>query len=221
MVVDLGCGPGTLTAVLTKRWPDAQVRGIDSSQEMVVAAQGHGIAARVGDIAEWTPSPGTDVVISNAALQWVPGHGQMLTSWARALSSGSWLAFQVPGNFGYPSHAIIRELAASTWKTALGGVVLRDEDAVLDAGGYADLLTATGAAVDAWETVYLQRLEGQDPVLDWVSGTALRPIRAVFDDGEWRAFRADLAPLLRAAYPTKDGITWFPFRRVFCVAQIR
>lgn len=78
-----------------------------------------------------------------------------------------------------------------------------------------------GAAVDAWETIYLQRLEGENPVLDWVSGTALRPIRAALDDSEWDAFQTQLAPLLADAYPAaEDGTTWFPFRRVFCVARI-
>ena len=37
-VVDLGCGPGTLTARLAHRWPRATVRGLDSSPEMVVRA---------------------------------------------------------------------------------------------------------------------------------------------------------------------------------------
>jgi trans-aconitate 2-methyltransferase len=93
---------------------------------------------------------------------------------------------------------------------------------VLDPAGYADLLGAAGAAVDAWETTYLQRLTGDDPVLEWVSGTALRPVRGALDDSRWREFTAQLAPLLRSAYPRRaDGTTWLPFRRVFVVARKR
>lgn len=144
-VVDLGCGPGTLTAVLAKRWPHAQIQGIDSSEEMVEAARTRGLQAEVGDITTWMPTPGVDVVITNAALQWVPGHVGLLTSWAQALSPGSWLAVQVPGNFGYPSHVIIRELARSpAWQHRLRHVVLRGEDAVLDASGYAGHLARCG-----------------------------------------------------------------------------
>ena len=39
LVADLGCGPGQLTATLADRWPDAEIRGIDSSAEMIEAAR--------------------------------------------------------------------------------------------------------------------------------------------------------------------------------------
>lgn len=220
-VADLGCGPGNLTETLAARWPGALVEAMDSSPEMVDAARRRGIDAEVGDVRDWNPRPDTDVVVSNAVLQWVPDHGELLRRWVGRLPSGGWLAFQVPGNFGAPSHVRVRELTASArWHDRLGAVALR-EDAVLDPDGYADLLVGAGCAVDAWETTYLQRLTGEDPVLDWVTGTALRPIRSSLDDPTWAQFLADLAPLLRRDYPRRaDASTWFPFRRVFVVARI-
>src|SRR5262245_25903867 len=41
-VVDLGCGPGRLTVSLTVRWPQARVRGLDSSREMIASARALG-----------------------------------------------------------------------------------------------------------------------------------------------------------------------------------
>jgi trans-aconitate 2-methyltransferase len=100
-------------------------------------------------------------------------------------------------------------------------VVLREDDAVSSPLEYANLLADAGCAVDAWETTYVQPLSGPRPVLEWITGTALRPIRAALPDVEWDRFRAELAPLLDAAYPARtDGTTWFEFRRVFFVARV-
>lgn len=221
-VVDLGCGPGNLTLALGQRWPSAVLEASDSSPEMVAAARERGIDASVLDVREWQPSADGDVVVSNAVLQWVPGHDELLARWVKQLPHGAWLAFQVPGNFAAPSHVRTRELAASpAWRDRLAPVVLREDDAVLDPDGYAALLSDAGCEVDAWETTYLQRLTGEDPVLEWVTGTALRPIRDALPDEEWQRFRAELAPKLRADYPQRaDGTTWFPFRRVFAVARV-
>jgi len=215
-VVDLGCGPGNLTALLAARWPDATIEALDSSAEMVDAARARGIDAHRADVVHWTPAPDTDVVISNAVLQWVPQHRELLPRWLAALPVGAELAVQVPGNFGAPSHVLVRELATER------GVALRGEGAVAEPAEYAALLAATGAEVDVWETTYLHRLTGPDPVLEWIGSTALRPVRDALDEGGYAAFRAELAPRLRAAYPAQpDGTTWFPFRRIFAVARVR
>jgi trans-aconitate 2-methyltransferase len=215
-VVDLGCGPGNLTRALADRWPDAVVEAIDSSPEMVTAAREAGVAAELRDVSDWAPRDDTDVVVSNAVLQWVPEHRDLLRRWVRHLPAGAWLAAQVPGNFDAPSHRIIRELASDSGLA----LALRDENVVATPQEYADLLADEGCSVDAWETTYLQRLDGPDPVLNWVSGTALRPVRTALDDEGWQRFRTRLAVLLSGAYPARsDGTTWFPFRRLFMVAR--
>ncbi|WP_433603114.1 trans-aconitate 2-methyltransferase [Nocardia sp. CA-135953] len=220
-VVDLGCGPGHLTASLAERWPGAVVEASDSSPEMVAAARSLGIDAQLGTVQDWRPTPNTDVVISNAVLHWVPTHTTLLPQWVAALPAGAWLAFQVPGNFDAPSHLAIRELAGrDEWRDRLAPAGILQPRDVLDPSGYAQVLTLAGCAVDAWETTYLQRLSGEDPVLEWVTGTALRPVRNTLDDTAWHEFTAQLAPLLRAAYPRQlDGTAWLPFRRVFAVAH--
>jgi trans-aconitate 2-methyltransferase len=218
-VADLGCGPGTLVPVLQQRWPGARLEAMDSSPEMVAAARQRGVAAELGDVRSWRPAPDTDVVLCNAVLQWVPGHGELLRRWIAGLPDGAWLALQVPGNLSAPSHTEVRWLAAQPrWRGLLD---LRGPDAVLEPAGYAALLAGTGAQLDVWETTYLHRLTGSDPVLDWITGTALRPVRAALTSSEWIEFRDELAPRLRVAYPADaDGVTWFPFRRVFAVAQV-
>jgi trans-aconitate 2-methyltransferase len=214
----MGCGPGHLTGLLAARWPGAAITAFDSSAEMVAAARQRGIDAERADIAEWMPAADADVVVTNAVLQWVPSHRDLLPRWISALPKGAWFAMQVPGNFSAPSHGLVRELAEEPrWSSR---VAVRDTAAVGEPGEYAELLGRSGAQVDVWETTYLQRLTGDDPVLTWISGTSLRPVRDALDDDDYNAFTAELAPRLRAAYPTaSDGSTWFPFRRIFAVAR--
>ena len=111
-------------------------------------------------------------MVSNAVLQWVPQHRELLPRWLAALPRGAELAMQVPGNFGAPSHVLVRELAAPAGPGSCAARAPSPSPAE-----YAALLAATGAEVDVWETTYLHRLTGPDPVLEWISSTALRPVR--------------------------------------------
>ena len=222
VVVDLGCGPGGLTATLAGRWPHARVTGVDDSPQMIERAERHAgdrLTFLRADVAGWTPAEPPDVIVANALFQWIPGHHAVLTRLARSLAPGGWLAFQVPGNFGAPSHILLRELCrAARWRDRLAGTV-RD-DPVDNPAGYLGLLAAEGCAVDAWETTYLHVLPGEDPVLDWVKGTALRPVLTLLTDpGERDAFLAEYAAALRDAYPREPYGTVLPFRRIFAVAR--
>ncbi|UQU67121.1 trans-aconitate 2-methyltransferase [Couchioplanes caeruleus] len=223
-VADLGCGSGELTATLAQRWPGARIAGVDSSPEMIATASALGASAefQVADLAGWRPGPETDVVVTNAALQWVPGHRELISTWARELPAGAWFAMQVPGNFDAPSHRLLRKVARSEPYAAAAGDVVR-EAPVDDAVDYAARLLEAGARVDAWETTYVHLLPatGEDhPVLRWMEGTALRPVRAALDDTAWRTFRVTLNAELAAVYPARSGHVAFPFRRIFVVAQL-
>jgi trans-aconitate 2-methyltransferase len=221
-VVDLGCGPGNLTARLTQRWPGAVVEAWDSSPEMVQSARERGVDAGVSDVRDWAPKPDTDVVLSNATLHWVPEHAELLVRWSGQLAAGAWIAMQVPGNFDAPSHEAVRELARrEPWVEPLQDLPFREGKVVDTPIGYAELLTDAGCTVDAWETTYVHQLTGEHPVLEWITGTALRPVQSRLTEPQWQEFRAELIPLLDAAYPVRpNGTTFLPFRRIFVVAQV-
>ena len=193
---------------------------LDSSAEMVAAARERGIDARQADVEDWTPEPDTDVVITNAVLQWVPTHLRLLPALAGRAAAGAWFALQVPGNFGAPSHALVRELLDQPrWRGAVDAA--RRRRGARSRAATRSCWPAPAPRSDVWETTYLHRLTGADPVLDWISGTALRPVRDALAPAEYAEFRAELAPRLRAAYPPRpDGSTWFPFRRIFAVAHV-
>jgi trans-aconitate 2-methyltransferase len=225
VVVDLGCGPGTLTAALARRWPQAEVRGIDSSAEMIEAAQalppaGPRLSFALGDVRYWKPGGCVDVIVSNAVLQWVPDHLDVVARWAGFLPAGGWLAFQIPGNDEQPADRAIRELARSDrWRPLLADVQLNRQ--AEDPAQYLDLLARAGFEADAWETTYLHVLPGADPVVGWYQGTGLRPVLAALPPGQAADFLADYRARTREAYPAAPYGTVFPFRRVFTVAVRR
>jgi trans-aconitate 2-methyltransferase len=223
-VVDLGCGAGNLTVLLAQRWPGARVLGVDSSAAMVEAAPADaGVEFTEGDIRDWAASAGgapgqADVVVSNAALQWIPGHLDLLPGVVKSVAPGGWLAFQVPGNFDQPSHTIRAALAAEpAYAQHTAGVAT---PAAHDATTYLRSLRALGCEVDAWETTYLHVLEGPDPVFTWVSGTGARPTLQALPEDLRSGFEEEFKRRLREAYPDRGGVVLMPFRRVFVVARV-
>jgi trans-aconitate 2-methyltransferase len=218
---DLGCGTGEHTRLLCERWPGAEVVGVDNSAEMLSRSDRWAIPGRLrferGDLATWEPAAPLDLLFSNAVLHWAPDHARLVPRLARRVAPGGALAVQMPGNFGAPSHRLAVEVAGSDrWREPLGDLAERPM-AVDPPEAYARLLLDLGFAVDAWETTYLQVLAGEDPVLEWMKGTYLRPFLERLDAASRLGFLDELGSRLRLAYPPTGGTTLFPFRRIFFV----
>ncbi|MGI9157375.1 MAG: trans-aconitate 2-methyltransferase [Marmoricola sp.] len=218
-VVDLGCGPGNLTGFLKLRWPGADVTGLDSSPAMVEAARGQddGVSYDVADLRNWAPAEPVDVLVSNATLQWVPGHLDLLPALVATVAPGGWFAFQVPGNFDQPSHTVRRALEAEPPYAAQTAALTSPDSH--DPETYLRTLQPFASSIDAWETTYLHVLTGGDPVFDWITGTSLRPTLQALDDELRPRFEAELRTRLRAAYPDHGRGVVLPFRRVFAVGR--
>jgi trans-aconitate 2-methyltransferase len=174
----------------------------------------------LSDLRDWQPAEPHDVIVSNAVLQWLPDHLEVLARWPTLLAPGGWLAVQVPGNFDQPSHQILRDLAGSPrWRPLLRDVPLNRQSA--EPAQYLDLLARAGCEVDAWETTYQHVLPGDDPVADWYKGSGLRPVLAALDPAQAAEFLAEYGAGARAAYPRRPYGTVLAFRRVFVVARAR
>ena len=157
------------------------------------------------------------MLISNAALQWVPEHRELLPGLVERLAPDGWIAFQVPGNFGEPSHVRLRELAGTAaYAEHTAGLMLPSSAEPAD---YLADLSALGCAVDVWETTYLHVLTGEDPVFTWVSATGARPVLQALPDELRETFEADYKEGLREAYPEQTYGTVLPFRRIFVVGH--
>jgi trans-aconitate 2-methyltransferase len=226
VVYDLGCGAGNVTRLIAERWPAATVYGVDNSREMLTQAAGEpsGVRWIEADLHDWRPDEPADLLYSNATLHWVEGHRRLFPCLIDFLNPGGCLAVQMPLSWAAPSHRLMRETLENGGPggAALGDAELRQavaRDWVENAETYYDLLAGRTFRLDIWETEYLQVLEGEDPVLEWVQGTGLRPILNGLGDDEREVFLAEYKRRLRAAYPVRaDGRTLYPFRRLFIVA---
>ncbi len=218
---DLGCGTGSMTGVMARRWPQARVVGVDASAEMLAKARAAApqIEWVQADLAAWRPPEPVDLVYSNAALHWLDDHPRVFAELADGLRPGGVLAVQMPNNFREPSHRMIEEtVRAGRWRDRLEPL-LRPVP-VGAPTDYYDILAPRMSGVDIWETVYLQVLSGPDPVKEWTKGTWLAPLLAALPPEQRDEFEADYAARLRPHYPMRaDGRTLFPFRRLFIVAR--
>lgn len=221
-ILDLGCGAGNLSAILQQRWPTAEVLGVDGSEDMLAKARMNVPQGRfiVADLNQWTPAHKLDLIYTNATLQWLPNHAQLFPRLLSFLNPGGCLAVQMPVMHDAPLRRAQVELARSpAYADVLGEVSERRN--VLEMGGYYDLLRPRVATLDIWQTTYLHILTGADPVLEWASGSSLRPYLEKLEGEPLQAFRADYARRMQLAYPpSADGSTLLPFQRMFIVASL-
>ncbi|MGH1561873.1 methyltransferase domain-containing protein [Mumia sp. DW29H23] len=222
-IVDLGCGPGHLSAVLRARWPEATITGVDSSPEMVAQALRENADASTryeqGDIAAWAPPEPVDLVVSNAAFQWVPDQLEVVPRLRDHVAPGGVLAFQVPDNHHEPNHTLLREIAgrAPYAEHTTGLATVR----TVSPATYLDLLVDDAWDLDVWGTTYYHLLEGEDPVFRWIAGTGARPVLQALPPGLREEFTEEYKAALREAYPRKAYGTVLPFPRTFVVAKRR
>jgi trans-aconitate 2-methyltransferase len=220
-IVDLGCGPGHLTAVLHARWPAATIHGVDSSPDMIDTADADNRDDRttyeLADVTAWTTAEPVDLIVSNALFQWVPDQLAVIRRLTDLVAPGGTFALQVPCNYDAPSHRLLHEISSRPpYGEHTEGL---HADRGTHAAAYLDLFTGLGWTTDAWETTYLHVLQGADPVFDWISGTGARPILQALPVGLREEFVADYQAALRGAYPAQPWGTVLPFSRTFAVAR--
>jgi trans-aconitate 2-methyltransferase len=220
-VVDLGCGPGNSTELIARRFPAAEIVGLDNSPDMLAVARKRVPDARFveADLATWRPEDPVDLLFANAVFQWIPNHLDVLVKLLETLPAGGVLAVQMPDNLSEPSHRAMRSVAeAGPWKERLAGAAgTRSE--LPPPSVYYDRLELFSSRVEIWHTVYYHTLTGPAAIVEWVTATGLRPFLAPLEAGEREAFLKAYQERLANDYPARiDGTVLFWFPRLFVVA---
>ncbi|HEV2289876.1 MAG TPA: methyltransferase domain-containing protein [Candidatus Acidoferrales bacterium] len=242
-VIDLGCGPGNSTQVLTERWPGAQVTALDSDASMINAAIESNPRGRwiTGDIGKWAagePPNATaeksaervaenksenelyDVVFSNAALQWLPDHATLYPQLFSHVAPGGALAVQIPSSQDRPAYRLLREMAASiSWRKWFPTGRVRTWHAH-DWEFYYDLLAPLASRVNVWLTEYFHVMPDARTIVEWYSATGMRPyLTPITEETDRGKFIAEYTEKIRVAYPSRpDGNILFSFLRIFLIA---
>ena len=220
-IVDLGAGTGELTRLLHERLAARETLGIERSASMLEASRARrapGLRLTAGDIADFAEHERFDLVFSNAALQWVPDHDELLPRLVRALAPGGQLAFQVPANTDHVAHTVAAEIAEEEpFRTALSDHATRPL-ATLPPETYALMLATLGARRQHVRLqVYLHTLAEPGEVVEWTRGTLLTYFRTHLDDRRYNAFEARYRERLVTRLPPERPYH-FAFKRILAWA---
>jgi trans-aconitate 2-methyltransferase len=227
-IYDLGCGTGIATQLLAKRWPRAQLQGIDSSAQMLAEARCLPVKAlwKQCDLLDWQPEQPADLLLAAAVLHFIDGHETLLPQLLGYLNPGGCLAAHMPDW----RDALWYRLMLDTLEdggpggTPMGTPELRQRMAarpLLALEDYYRLLAPLTSSLDIWETEQLQVVDGKSPVYDWVKVSALRPVMQALDSAEQARFIYHYLMRVHKHYPQEsDGHTLFAFKRIFIVATV-
>ena len=226
-IVDLGCGPGNSTALLTERFPDAEVTGVDTSPAMLEAARRRLPQARFveGDIATFGPPEPVDLVFSNAALQWVPNHATLYPRLFALVRPGGLLAVQVPDNLSSPAQTAMHEVASEprfAEHFARGDAPGSDRTPIASVEETYDWLAPDAAEIEIWHTIYRHPMASAAAITDWFSSTGLKPFVDRLPASERSAYLERYTAKIETAYSVRaDGMRLLEFPRLFVVARRR
>ncbi len=219
-VTDLGCGPGNSSALLLRRFPEAELVGIDTSEAMLAHAREAAPGALFvrGDIGAWTPEAPVDLIFCNAALQFVANHHRLVPRLASFLAPGGAFAAQMPSTAAELSHALMRMISAEgPWASRLVPVA-KTQPLIASIDEYYEWLRPVCPTIELWITTYVYVFDSVAGVADFFAGSALQPFLERLADEERCAFLDRYREGLREAYPAQsDGRVLVPYPRIFMV----
>ncbi len=221
LVVDLGCGPGNSTELLVERYPHSEIVGLDSSPDMLRKARERLAKLKFveADIATWSPEPDTDLLFSNAVMQWLPDHTAVLRRLLEALKPGGVLAVQMPDNTREPALRFQGEVGGSgPWRDH-PGVKAAPRPDLPTVEAYYDLLKPASSHIDIWHTLYEHVMASPQAIVEWFKGSSLQPFLSPLDAAAREKFLAAYGEKIAGAYkPRVDGKVLLKFPRLFIVA---
>jgi trans-aconitate 2-methyltransferase len=221
-IIDIGCGPGNSTQILRKRWPQADIIGLDKSEKMIERARRDYPDQTwiVGDASTLAPDRKYDLVFSNAAIHWIQDHHRLVPRLFQIVARDGILAIQVPANHESPLYRIILNASRSSkWSAFTSGC----EGLITyhTAEYYYDELASLTKYLALWETTYYHILKSHQDLVAWYKSTAMKPIlESLPTDDNREEFLQAVLTACKEQYPLQsDGRILYPFKRLFFTAR--
>ncbi len=220
-ILDVGCGPGSSTAILAARWPNARITGIDNSEAMIRQSRAKypDLDWRVADARTFSAPETFDLVFANAVIHWIPDHERLLARLFHMASANGFLAVQMP----LSSEMKIAELIENAFRTASPG-------RTFDIGNYIHshpvefyvrVASSLSAHFNLWTTTYFHTMDSVGAICEMMRSTRMRPyLDQLQSDREKAAFERILTEAIDRTYDKLGGgKVVFPFKRLFLLIR--
>lgn len=204
-ILDLGCGPGNSTAALARRFQNSSVLGIDASENMLEKAKTTHpeLEFRKCFVPDGLAPLGKfELIFSNACIHWIPEQEKLIKGIFNSLADGGTLAVQIPHIQKAPFYRLLDSLIAESGRKGLERIknfhnLLPEE--------YYDLLAEMSDDFSVLETTYYHTVSSPEGVIEWYSGSGLRPYLDALDGAEREKFLSELLEAITKEYPVQRG----------------
>ncbi|MGV8906286.1 MAG: methyltransferase domain-containing protein [Acetobacterium sp.] len=224
-IIDIGCGPGNSTIELRKRWPNAEIMGLDHSPSMIAMAKNE---KNVNNNIEWVISDETDnieklgmfdLIFSNAALQWMPKQAQVFQNFLRQLNEKGVMAIHIPMFVELPIPG--RQSQINNRDDWVPDFHDFDHGYQHHSIGYYYNALANFGLLDFWQTNYYHIIPNYNVIIDMLSSTELCYYLEKISEIQKKLFiNEQLEAILDCYGHQSDGSVLFPFKRLFFIVKL-
>lgn len=215
--IDIGCGTGEQTKILSEKFPDAQFLGIDSSAEMLQKSlefKNENLSFKQKTIEELYDSDEKwDLLFSNAALQWSDNHHRLFPKLISLVNESGQFAVQMPVQNENVLNQILIQLASEEpFKTQLEG--FNRISPVLSLDEYSKMMFEAGLKdLNISVKVYPIIAEDEEKLFDFISGSALIPYLERLGEAQQQIFTTEYKKRIAENFEQFPSI--YAFKRLF------
>ncbi|RAJ08803.1 trans-aconitate 2-methyltransferase [Chitinophaga skermanii] len=214
--IDIGCGTGEQTAILTEQLPNAYFTGVDSSPEMLqksATLENDRLHFELGTTEDLIASGKRwDLIFSNAALQWSDDHTTLFPNLLHLLNKGAQFAVQMPVQNENILNKLLLELVnEEPFRGYLNG--WQRISPVLSMDAYAQMMFEHGLEqMQIMTKVYPIIANDHDTLYNFISGSALVPYMERLNTAQQEEFTKVYKARIAAYFTKLPAI--YAFKRV-------